>query len=159
MASAAGLAQQRGEEKAVQMTDLRETVQRAGQQDPEFGKKALEMVDQAEAQVSRKNALHAGESLNSLTQLVFSTPENRLPRGQKFAVMVALDKSWRAFRLQGKPAHIRRVGFQCSLKTGRCFKSGNPANICFEALGKIDGELGGDGPVKPPKWSCISSPN
>src|SRR5258708_12842031 len=116
MASAAGLAQQRGEEKAVRMNDLRETVQRAGQQAPEFAKKALEMVDQAEAQVSRKNALHAGESLNSLTQLVFSTPENRLPRGQKFAVMVALDKSWRAFRLQRKPAHIPRAVFQLTLK-------------------------------------------
>jgi hypothetical protein len=59
-------------------------------------------------------------------------PELRLSRQQKVAIMVALDKSWRDFRLTGRKAHVRRDGYRCSLQKGKGRCLADPDNFCIE---------------------------
>ncbi len=134
--------------RTVPMTDLRSAISKSAGHDAELQQKLVRIVEQAETSAVRGNKAQAARNLNSITMTVFSTPESRLSKEQKVSIMVALDKSWREFRLVGRKAHVRRDGHCCNLQKGRgrCLPdSENPDNVCFEGQNARG------------QWSCISN--
>lgn len=133
--------------RQVTMTDLRSAISESAAHDSALQRKLSRIVDQAESSASRGNSVQAARSLNSVTTTVFSTPESRLSRQQKVAIMVALDKSWRESRLSARnvqKAHVKRDGHCCSLQKGKGRCLPDPDNLCFEGRNAKG------------QWSCIS---